>query len=76
MTDLNIEGEIDELLYDFCRKINQDKPLEMDKFKQALIELVARARSRTLTDITVWANNEMAKDHVALSSNKQGGSNG
>ncbi len=64
--EMNYEREIHAIL----SNLNFGK-IDTDDAEQALIELVEKARARTLTDITVWANNEMAKDYVALSNREK-----
>lgn len=68
----NNEAELREQvnkLLDFFTEPGQGEKYLKD-LENDLVVLISdhtrKERSRTLNDITIWANQEMAKDHVAL----------
>ena len=72
MTMTNNEAELREQvnkLLDFFTEPGQGEKYLKD-LENDLMSLISdhtrKERSRTLNDITIWANQEMAKDHVAL----------
>jgi predicted alpha/beta superfamily hydrolase len=72
MTMTNNEAELREQvnkLLDFFTEPGQGEKYLKD-LENDLVAIISdhtrKERSRTLNDITIWANQEMAKDHVAL----------
>ena len=68
----NNEAELREQvnkLLDFFTEPGQGEKYLKD-LENDLVAIISdhtrKERSRTLNDITIWANQEMAKDHVAL----------
>lgn len=58
---LALEALIQEQVKEAYDRGYTDKAIKADKF---LAEQIRLARKKTLTDITIWANQEMANDHV------------
>ena len=44
-------ADLDEILYDLARKIQQDKPLQLDEAKAKMNRLIVEAKRKTLQDV-------------------------
>ena len=66
--EAELRTQVNKLL-DFFTEPGQGEKYLKD-LENDLMSLISdhtrKERSRTLNDITIWANQEMAKDHVAL----------